>query len=180
MNQLGVILALIFSLIIALFALANQQPVTISYLYGEAQVSAIVVILGSAILGALIIFLLSLFRHIRMTFTVRGLRSELNTLKEQLQEKEEEREMLQDQIEQFQAQLHRHGENAGERKGSGEAGEKDNFSPVGKDMQEYSHFQENSLENKRDESEIVEQEEREYEGEKKQEKGYNKDRDRDR
>ncbi len=178
MNQLGVILALIFSLIIALFALANQQPVTISYLYGEAQVSAIVVILGSAILGALIIFLLSLFRHIRMTFTVRGLRSELNTLKEQLQEKEEESEMLQDQIEQLQAQLHRHGENAGEREGAGEAGEEGNFSPVGKDMQEHSHFYENSLEKRRDESEIVEQEE--TEGEKKQEKGYNQDRDRDR
>ena len=101
MSQFGVILALIFSLIIAIFAIANNQPIEVNYLYGKAEVSAIVVILGAAILGALVIFLLSMFRQIRFSFQIRNLRSEIELYKNRAFELEKERERLSAQVEQF-------------------------------------------------------------------------------
>ena len=99
MNQFGVILALVFSLIIAIFAIANNQLIEVNYLYGKAEVSAIVVILGAAILGALVIFLLSMFRQIRMSFQIRSLRNELENYKNKMMELEKERERLVTQVE---------------------------------------------------------------------------------
>jgi len=100
LSQFGVILALIFSLIIAIFAIANNQLIEVNYLYGKAEVSAIVVILGAAILGALVIFLLSMFRQIRMSFQIRSLRNELESYKNKTQELEKERERLVTQADQ--------------------------------------------------------------------------------
>lgn len=135
MSQIGVILALLFSLIIALFALANQQPVNLNYLYGETEVSAIVVILGSSILGALVIFLLSLFRHIKMTFKVRSLSNELNTLKENIQSLEEEKDALINQVELLSGQAK--GEFAeGESGAASLLGEESSFTAQEKDAQE--------------------------------------------
>ncbi len=101
MSQFGVILALIFSLIIAIFAIANNQPIEVNYLYGKAEVSAIVVILGAAILGALVIFLLSMFRQIRISFQIRNLRNEVESYKNKTTEMEKERERLLAQVEQL-------------------------------------------------------------------------------
>ncbi len=101
MSQFGVILALIFSLIIAIFAIANNQPIEVNYLYGKAEVSAIVVILGAAILGALVIFLLSMFRQIRISFQIRNLRNEVENYKNKTTELEKERERLLAQVEQL-------------------------------------------------------------------------------
>ncbi len=103
MSQLGVILALIFSLIIAVFAIANHQPVSINYLYGRAEVSAVVVILGSAILGALVMFLLSLIRQVRANFQIKGLRNEVEELKDNLRNLEGERDALFAQVGQLQS-----------------------------------------------------------------------------
>lgn len=102
MSQFGVILALVFSLVIAIFAIANNQPIEVNYLYGKAEVSAIIIILGSAILGALVIFLLSMFRQIRMGFQIRGLRNEIEDHKKKALELEKERERLMAQVEQFE------------------------------------------------------------------------------
>lgn len=102
MNQVGLILALIFSLVIAIFATVNQQPVEINYLYGRAEVPAVVVILGSAILGALVMFLLSVIRQVRANFRIRGLRNEVDELKENLLSLEGERDALLAQVGQLQ------------------------------------------------------------------------------
>lgn len=110
MNQFGVILALLFSMIIALFAIANNQPIVVNYLYGRAEVSAVIVILGAAVLGALVIFLLNIFRQVRTGLMMRGLRQEIDNLQEKIQEIEAERDSLLVQI----GQLQKTGEEAGE------------------------------------------------------------------
>lgn len=102
MSQVGVILALIFSLIIAIFAIANNQPIVVNYLYGRAEMSAVIVILGAAILGALIMFMLNLFRQIKVGFQVRGLRHEIKELKDKLAGLEKERDALLLQVGQLQ------------------------------------------------------------------------------
>ncbi len=118
MNQFGVILALIFSLIIAIFAIANQHPIIINYLYGRTEVSAIVVILGAAILGALVIFMINLVKNIRTRLQLRSLRSEINQLKEKLHGIEKERDALLAQVGQLQEEALAV---EGEKEASGEA-----------------------------------------------------------
>ena len=102
MSQFGVILALIFSLVIAIFALANNQPIIVNYLYGKTEISAVIVILGAAILGAFVIFLLNMFKQIKTGFQIRSLQSELKESRSQLSELKNERDDLLMQIGQLQ------------------------------------------------------------------------------
>ncbi|MDO9536228.1 MAG: LapA family protein [Bacillota bacterium] len=92
MSQLSIILALLFSLVIAVFAIANNQPVVINYLYGSTEISAVVVILVSAFLGALAIFLLSIVRHIKVSLQFRSMRNEIKDLHTKAQSLVEERD----------------------------------------------------------------------------------------
>ncbi len=101
MNQFSIIAALIFSLIIAIFALANSQPVLINYLYGKAEVSAVIVILCSAVSGALVLFLFNLVRQIKASLRLRGLRNDIKMLEERVKELEKERDFFQVQSEQY-------------------------------------------------------------------------------
>jgi len=59
------VLALIFSLIVAVFALQNAGAVDISFLTMELSISQALVILISAVFGALVVLLLSLIRWIK-------------------------------------------------------------------------------------------------------------------
>ncbi len=94
MSQFGVIMALIFSLLIAIFALANNQPIIVNYLYGKTEISAVIVILGAAILGAFVIFLLNMFKQIKAGFRLRSLQNELNEVRSQVNELKDERDAL--------------------------------------------------------------------------------------
>jgi len=97
-SQLSIILALLFSLVIAVLAIANNQPVDLNYLYGSAEISAVVVILGSALLGALAIFLLSIVRHIKVSLQFRSMRNEIKDLHTKAQILMEERDGLLTQV----------------------------------------------------------------------------------
>jgi len=92
------ILALVFSLIIAIMAIANTEPVTVNYIFGQANISLIILILGSAFAGALVMGLISLFRSIRAALAFRQLRHEKETLQKQLKELEEEKIFLQAEL----------------------------------------------------------------------------------
>ncbi|TCP32267.1 putative integral membrane protein [Scopulibacillus darangshiensis] len=54
-GQWGLILALIFILIIAIFSVINVDPVSVNYLFGTAEWPLILVIISSVILGALFV-----------------------------------------------------------------------------------------------------------------------------
>jgi len=98
LGPFGVVLALIFSLFIAVLAIANNQPVVINYLLGKAEVSAVVVILGAAVLGALIIFILGLLGSIKGRLRFRNMRHELKSLQEKVQSLQAERDILLAQV----------------------------------------------------------------------------------
>lgn len=102
MGQLGVILGLIFSLFIAVFALANNQLIVVNYLFGKADISAVIVILGAACLGALSVFLLGVYKQIKGAFRLRGLQGEVGDLRSRLQQLEFERDNLLVQLGQLQ------------------------------------------------------------------------------
>jgi len=92
------ILSLIFSLIIAFVALANNDTVTISYIFGHLEVSLILLILGSAVTGALAMGLFSIFRSIRTAFAFRKLRSQQKALQKQIKALEEEKIFLEAEL----------------------------------------------------------------------------------
>lgn len=98
MGSFYLILGLIFSLIIAIIALANNETVTVSYIFGRLQVSLILLILGSAVTGALAMGLFSLFRSIRNAFTFRELRHQQEALQKQVKTLEEEKIFLEAEL----------------------------------------------------------------------------------
>jgi len=60
-----IVLALLFSLLIAIIATANYQPVNFNYLFGQVQLPLIVLIIGAAAAGALVTGLIGLYNGIR-------------------------------------------------------------------------------------------------------------------
>ncbi|MBD7908358.1 LapA family protein [Sporosarcina gallistercoris] len=80
-SQWMLVFGLLFALIIAVFAVFNVGKVPVDYVFGEAHWPLVLVILGSALLGALASGLFAVFRSVRT-------RREVNVLKRQITEKE--------------------------------------------------------------------------------------------
>lgn len=62
----GFIIALIFAVIIAVFALNNGDIVRIDFLVTELEMSQAIVILGSSILGAVVVAVLSGVKNLKL------------------------------------------------------------------------------------------------------------------
>ena len=84
--QLKYILALLFALVVAVFALLNAQPVTVDFIFNEFQISLALVILVSAFAGAVILGFLGIFRQVKESFKSREMNARIKKLEEQLEE----------------------------------------------------------------------------------------------
>ncbi len=98
MGSFYLILGLVFSLIIAIIALANTEQVTVSYIFGRAEMPLILLILGSAFVGALVMGFFALFRGIRNAFAFREMRSRQEKLEKQVKALEEEKVFLEAEL----------------------------------------------------------------------------------
>ncbi len=98
MSSFYLIIALVFSIIIALVAVANTDTVTVNYIFGRSSVSLIVLILGSAFAGALVMGMFSLFRSIKSAFAFRQARHEKEILQKKIEDLEEEKLFLQAEL----------------------------------------------------------------------------------
>lgn len=90
--MLYLFLALVFSLFVAIFAVQNSLTVVVSFLSWNFQTSLVIIILGSAILGALVILSLASLMQIKSRWTLQKakqrqgeLEAEIKTLKERLE-----------------------------------------------------------------------------------------------
>jgi lipopolysaccharide assembly protein A len=92
------ILALIFSLLIAIVAVANNDSVTVNYIFGRSEISLILLILGSAFSGALVMGLISLFRTIRSALAFREVRHQKDLLQKKINSLEEEKLFLEAEL----------------------------------------------------------------------------------
>lgn len=72
-NQFFFIISLIFSGIVAFFALINGSPVSVDLFFVKLEASLALVVLASAILGAIIVSLLGLAKHIKMKMEIKKL-----------------------------------------------------------------------------------------------------------
>jgi lipopolysaccharide assembly protein A len=79
--QWSLLLGLLFSLIVAIFAVVNVAPVTVNYLYGYTEMPLILIIIGSALLGGLVVGMFGILRQYRLQWKVRKLEKELEELK---------------------------------------------------------------------------------------------------
>lgn len=79
--QWTLLLGIAFALIVAVFAVINVDPVTVNYLFGEAEWPLILVILGSVMMGGVIIGSVGLLRIYMLQREVRALKKENSMLK---------------------------------------------------------------------------------------------------
>lgn len=77
------VLALVFALIVAIFALQNAGAVDISFLTMELSISQALVILISAAFGALVVLLLSLVRWIKCQAKIKNQAKTINALEQE-------------------------------------------------------------------------------------------------
>ncbi|WP_449540209.1 LapA family protein [Ferdinandcohnia sp. Marseille-Q9671] len=79
--QWNLILGLIFALIVAIFAVVNVDPVRVNYLFGYADSPLILIILGSALLGGLIVGMFGILRQYKQQRHIKKLEKEVEQLK---------------------------------------------------------------------------------------------------
>lgn len=87
--QFYLLSSLLFALVVAIFALQNTEIVIIKFLTFKFPASLVLVILGSAIIGALALFFLGLFKQFGSWFRFRSFRQEKELLEKHLAELEE-------------------------------------------------------------------------------------------
>ncbi len=77
------IISLLFSVLVAIFAIQNAGSVEINFLFTKFTISQAVVILCSTILGALIVLLLGLIKQIKQNMKIKQLNKEIEMLTEE-------------------------------------------------------------------------------------------------
>jgi uncharacterized integral membrane protein len=75
------ICALVFALLTAVFAVSNVEAVRVNFLFMSAELPLILVILGSTLLGGLIVFSFGVVRQYRLQREIKLLRKELAELR---------------------------------------------------------------------------------------------------
>ncbi|NMB25375.1 MAG: DUF1049 domain-containing protein [Firmicutes bacterium] len=91
---LYLVLALVFAVFVALFAVQNAGQITISFLTWHWDTSVAVVILGAAAFGALFGALMASVREVQFKLKMRGLQTEIRRLEARVEEEEAENTRL--------------------------------------------------------------------------------------
>ncbi|WP_404453188.1 lipopolysaccharide assembly protein LapA domain-containing protein [Virgibacillus necropolis] len=80
-GQTYVIFAIIFVIIVAIFAVINVDPVEVNYLFGTGEAPLIFVILFSVLMGGIITAAVGIVKVFRLQREVKALRKENEQLK---------------------------------------------------------------------------------------------------
>ncbi|WP_316274243.1 LapA family protein [Bacillus halotolerans] len=88
-KQWTIIFALIFTLLVAVFAVINVRSVEVDYLFGRSEWPLILVILGSVLMGALIVFSAGIFQVMKLKREIKALRKETKTAQDTIHNKED-------------------------------------------------------------------------------------------
>jgi lipopolysaccharide assembly protein A len=80
------LLGIVFALIVAVFAVINVDSVTVNYLFGVAEWPLILIILGSVLMGGVIVGSVALFRMFILQREIRALKKQNKALEEQIKE----------------------------------------------------------------------------------------------
>lgn len=80
------VLSMLIMLLVAIFSIQNKDIISIAFLTWVFQVPAVLLVLGSVTLGALLTGLLSTFRQFGLGREIRGYQSKIRQLEKELQE----------------------------------------------------------------------------------------------
>lgn len=86
--QFYLISALAFSLLVAIFAIQNTEMVVIKFLTWSFSISLVLVVLGAAVAGALVLYFLGLFKQVGSWIKIRQLNQRKNELENQVKKLE--------------------------------------------------------------------------------------------
>ncbi|MCX7780579.1 MAG: LapA family protein [Negativicutes bacterium] len=85
--------AFVFALVVAIFAIQNSVPVTVTFFIWNIQTSLVIVILGAATFGAMVILLLATYAQFKLRLALQRakhrqgeLEAEAATLKNRLEQ----------------------------------------------------------------------------------------------
>lgn len=84
--QIFFIAALVFSLLIAVFAVQNAVQVTVTILSWNFQISLVLVILGAAMTGAFIMFSVAMVRQFNLSRRIKEYEAKMKRLEARVQE----------------------------------------------------------------------------------------------
>lgn len=80
-GQIGFIVALIFAVLIAVFAVLNVEAVQVNYGFAKTEQPLVLLILGSVLMGGIIVSLFGAVRLYRLKRQVKELKKENESLK---------------------------------------------------------------------------------------------------
>ncbi|PWA10740.1 DUF1049 domain-containing protein [Pueribacillus theae] len=80
-GQIGFILALVFAVLIAIFAVLNVEAVEVNYGFAKTESPLVLLILGSVLMGGVIVSLFGAVRMYRLKRQVKELERENESLK---------------------------------------------------------------------------------------------------
>jgi len=75
--QWNLLLGLLFAIIIAIFAVVNVDAVQVNYVFGQAQWPLILIILGAALLGAMVSGFVAMFLSFQSNRRIKELMKEM-------------------------------------------------------------------------------------------------------
>ncbi|MDC3412432.1 LapA family protein [Terrihalobacillus insolitus] len=84
-GQTNIILALVFAVFVAIFAVINVDPVQVNYLFGNGEAPLVLVILISVLMGGVITAAVGAVKLIRLQRKIKTLTQENKRLKETLE-----------------------------------------------------------------------------------------------
>ncbi|OEH84571.1 hypothetical protein BHU72_08685 [Desulfuribacillus stibiiarsenatis] len=90
--QWNIILFLAFALVIAAFAVVNMDTVTINYLFGDTTVPLILIIIGSALAGSLMIASFNIMTQMSNYRKIKELKERIMFLESELADYKQEKE----------------------------------------------------------------------------------------
>lgn len=106
--QAILVIALIFSIIIAVFAVQNTQSVPVNFLTFQTQpVSASILVLASAAVGAILTFLFGMWRTVRSSLTIRGDKKRIEEQERTILELRQSNERIQENLRRLQQENER-------------------------------------------------------------------------
>lgn len=93
-----IIVALFFALCVAIFAVINVRPAPVHYLFGVTNMPLVLIILGAALFGGLIVGLLGAVGHVRLRRERRRLQQYIEVLEREQAPSQIEDEVFSDEI----------------------------------------------------------------------------------
>ena len=97
--QKNLIIALVFAILVAVFSIQNSGPVSLLFFGWEFSTSLVVVVLGSAVLGALIMWVISSFKQLQDKKEKKKLKNEIKNLEEEKESLKREMKDLEKKLE---------------------------------------------------------------------------------